>query len=278
MLCFDGEIRLFSLSWKHMIRPQKPPQQAEPPPVVGEPSLIVACLGSSSTAGKGQAFNWIMELQRRLGERRVTFRNFGVGGDLAYNALQRLSNVVASHPKKIVVFIGGNDVLALVSTKVRTFFRISKRLPRDSSAEWFGENLRAIVLRLKAETSAAIALCSLPPIGEDPVSANPFQSELNRRIEEFSDIIRGIARQEGTDYIAIYETIVAEIMKSPRRRAFTGFNFLPFYRDAVRTLVLRKSPDEVARINGWRFHTDGVHLNSRSGLIVADLVQKFIEK
>src|SRR2546430_6771716 len=37
----------------------------------------------------GQAFNWIMELQRRLGERRVTFRNFGVGGDLAYNALQR---------------------------------------------------------------------------------------------------------------------------------------------------------------------------------------------
>ena len=261
-----------------MIWPQKPPHQAEPPPAEGEPSLIVACLGSSSTAGKGQAFNWIMELQRRLGERRVTFRNFGVGGDLAYNALQRLSDVVASHPKKTVVFIGGNDVLALVSTKARTFFRISKRLPRDSSAEWFRENLRAIVLRLKAETSAAIALCSLPPIGEDPVSANPFQSELNRRIEEFSDIIRGMARQEGTDYIAIYETIVAEIMKSPQRRAFTGFSFLPFYRDAVRTLVLRMSPDEVARINGWRFHTDGIHLNSRSGLIVADLVQKFIEK
>lgn len=219
-----------------------------------------------------------MELQRRLGERRGTFRNFGVGGDLAYNALQRVSHVAASHPNKIVVLIGGNDVLALVSTKVRTFFGISKRLPRDPSAEWFRENLRAIVLRLKAETSASVALCSLPPIGEDPVSANPFQSELNRRIEEFSDIIRDIAQQEGTDYIAIYETILSQIMKSPQRRAFTGFSFLPFYRDAVRTLVLRKSPDEVARINGWRFHTDGVHLNSRSGLIVADLVQKFIEK
>ena len=260
-----------------MIRPQKPQHQTELPPTVGEPSLIVACLGSSSTAGKGQAFNWIMELQRRLGERRVTFRNFGVGGDLAYNALQRLSDVVASHPNKIVVFIGGNDVLALVSTKARRFFRISKRLPRDPSAEWFRENLRAIVLRLKAETSATIALCSLPPIGEDPVSASPFQSELNRRMDEFSDIIRGIARQEGTDYIAIYETIVAQIMKSPGR-AFTGFSFLPFYRDAVRTLVLRQSPDEVARINGWGFHTDGVHLNRRSGLMVADLVQKFIEK
>ena len=261
-----------------MIRPRKPPHQAEPPAAVEKPCSIVACLGSSTTAGKGQAFNWIKELQRRLGERRVTFRNFGVGGDLAYNALQRLSDVIASHPKKIVVFIGGNDVLTLVSTKARTFFRIAKRLPRDPSPEWFGENLRTIVLRLKAETSASIALCSLPPIGEDPGSANPFQSELNRRIDEFSEIIRGIARQEGTDYIAIYETILAQIMKSPQRHAFTGFSFLPFYRDAVRTVVLRKSPDEVARINGWGFHTDGVHLNSRSGLIVADLVQKFIEK
>jgi hypothetical protein len=31
-------------------------------------------------------------------------------------------------------------------------------------------------------------------------------------------------------------------------------------------------------LNGWRFHTDGVHLNSRGGMIVADLVQEFIDK
>src|ERR1044072_3441014 len=112
-----------------MIRPQERPHQPEPPPAMGEPSFIVACLGSSRTAGKGQAFNWIMELQWRLKKRRGTFRNFGVGGDLAYNALQRLSKVIASRPKKIVVFIGGNDVVALVSTKVGTLFRIWKRLP-----------------------------------------------------------------------------------------------------------------------------------------------------
>jgi hypothetical protein len=41
--------------------------------------------------------------------------------------------------------------------------------------------------------------------------------------------------------------------------------------------VLRKRPDEVARINGWVPYS-GLHLNSRSGLIVADSVQKFIEK
>ena len=59
---------------------------------------------------------------------------------------------------------------------------------------------------------------------------------------------------------------------------FSEFRFLPFYRDAFRTQVLRKSPDEVARMNGWVFHTEGVHLNSRGGLIIAQLVVTFLEK
>ena len=256
---------------------QMSPHAIESLSATGEQATIVACLGSSSTAGKGQAFNWINELQRRLGQRRFIFLNFGVGGDLAYNALQRLSDVVASSPKKIVILIGGNDVLALVSTNARRFFRFSKRLPRDPSPEWFRKNLQAIASRAQAETSADIALCSLPPIGEDPMSTNPFQSELNRCIEEFSAITRAITQEVGIDYIGLHEAMLAQIMKSPGR-AFTEFSFLSFYRDAFRTLVLRKSPDEVARINGWRFHTDGVHLNSRGGLIVAGLVQEFIER
>jgi lysophospholipase L1-like esterase len=43
-------------------------------------------------------------------------------------------------------------------------------------------------------------------------------------------------------------------------------------------LVLGKTPDEVARLNCWRFHTDGVHLNSRGGIVLADLVQQFIDE
>ena len=238
---------------------------------------IVACLGSSSTAGKGQAFNWIHDLEQRLVPAGFVFRNFGVGGDLAYNALQRLSEVIACRPSKVVILIGGNDVLALVSAKVRNFFRHSKRLPRDPSPEWFTENLRAIVRRLHTATTAAVALCSLPPMGEDPTAAIPFQAELNRRFEQFSVLIHETAHQEGTAYVPVYEAIASEIRKSPGR-AFADFQFLPFYRDAFRTLVLRKSVDDVARLNGWKFHTDGVHLNSRSGLIVAELVRQFVER
>jgi lysophospholipase L1-like esterase len=260
-----------------MIRPDLLSDHVSPTPPDKTEAIIVACLGSSSTAGKGQAFNWIGELERRPRNKRVCFHNFGVGGDLAYNALQRLPDVLACCPEKVVVLVGGNDVLALVSRKIRRFFRISKDLPTEPSPEWFRESLRSIARRVKAETSAAVALCSLPPIGEDPLSADPFQSELNRRIEEYNAIIREIAREESADYIAVHESIAAKIMESPGC-AFTCFRFPSFYRDAFRILVLHKSPDEVAQMNGWRFHTDGVHLNSRSGMIVADLVQEFIDR
>lgn len=238
---------------------------------------IVACLGSSSTAGKGQAFDWIGELERRPCNRHYRFRNFGVGGDLAYNALQRLPDVLACHPQKVVVWVGGNDVLALVSKKVRRFFQFSKHLPSDPSPEWFRENLRRIVRRLKAETSADVALCSLSPIGEDPTPTNPFQCEINRRVAEFSGSVRLVAQEENVGYLAVHEAMLSQIMAEPGR-AFTRFQFFPFYRDAFRALALRKSPDEIAQMNGWRFHTDGVHLNSRGAMIVADLVQEFIDK
>lgn len=237
---------------------------------------IVACVGSSSTAGKGQAFDWINELSRRPGNEYLEFRNFGVGGDLAYNALQRLPEIVACRPSKIVVWIGGNDVLALVSRKARRFFTWSKRLPRKPSPAWFHENLVEITRRLKSETTADIGLCSLCPIGEDLASSDPFQHELNRQIKSYSTLVATVADQEHCRYIPLYEAL-AEAIRTTPGRAFTAFKFLPFYRDAFRVLVLRQSPDDVARSNGWRFHTDGVHLNSRAGCIVADRIQDFID-
>lgn len=103
-----------------------------------------------------------------------------------------------------------------------------------------------------------------------------FQSALNRGIEEYSETIRDVALKEGVGYIPLHEAMLAQIQASPGH-AFTSFQFLPFYRDAFRVLVLRRTPDEVAQLNGWRFHSDGVHLNSRGGMIAADLIQQFID-
>lgn len=240
-------------------------------------TTVVACLGSSSTAGQGQAFGWIDELARRPRNARFVFKNLGVGGDFAYEALQRVPSVVAMDPDRIFVLIGANDVLAMVFPNVqRLLGGFMKRHRQEPSFEWFEENLAAIVARLRAETRARIALSSLGPIGEAPESADPNQRRLNELVAKFSETIKHAAALHGTDYIPFYERLSAEIAASPGK-ALTRFRFLPIYSDTYRYFVLRRTSDEIGAANGWKFHVDGVHLNRRGGMILAGLVQEFLD-
>jgi lysophospholipase L1-like esterase len=238
---------------------------------------VVACLGSSSTAAKGP-YDWIRDLERRPENAAIRFFRFAAGGDLAYNGVQRLPQVIGCHPDFVVILLGGNDVMASMREKsayYRIVLKLTKRLPREPSSEWFRENVETIIFRLKSETSARIALCSLPPWGEDLGSAHPFQAELNRRFVEYNGILRDIATTKSVSYLPFYERMVELILASPGR-AFTKFSILPFYLDTCRQYVLGKSNDEIAEMNGWKLHRDGIHLNSRSGKILADIVQEFI--
>jgi len=240
------------------------------------PPEVVACLGSSTVASKG-TFKWIDELQTRPQNRRFRFVNLGVGGDLAYNALQRLPSVVACRPDRVVILIGGNDVLAAVFQKLRRIYRRRKHLPVEPSAEWFRENVLAIVRRLKADTSARIALASLPQIGEDPNPTGGVQRELNARIAQYRRIIQEIAGEEKVSYIPLYERLHEQILASPGQ-AFIRFRILSFFRDYLfRRFLLRLDIDQIAQLNGWKFHIDGVHLNTRGGMILAEVVQEFLD-
>lgn len=239
--------------------------------------MIVACLGSSSTAGQGQAFGWIDELGQRPQNQRFHFQNLGVGGDFAYNALQRVPSVAACRPDIVVVLVGANDALAIVFQNARRVLGgWMKHLPKAPSVEWFQENLESIVRRLQQETSARIGLSSLGLIGEDLNSANPVQHELNMRIAELSGIIKEAAITHRVAYIPFYEKFHEQLLASPGK-AFTDFRFLPIYRDTLRFYVLRRTSDEISRANGWQFHVDGIHLNRRGGMILANSVQEFLD-
>ncbi len=237
-------------------------------------TTVVACLGASATAAIG-SYDWIRDLAQRSDLASFRFFRFAEGGDLAYNGLERLPAIINCYPDYVIILLGENDVLALISKKHAQFVRLTKHLPRNPSPQWYRETMQAMVRRLKSETKAAIALCSLIPIGEDPGEAFPFQAEANRRIEEYSTILKDIAREEAVSYLPLYERMHELILASPGR-AFTSFDFLPFYRDVFRQFVLHQSHDEIGQRNGWRLHRDGLHLNSRSGTILADLVQEFL--
>lgn len=238
---------------------------------------VVVCMGSSTVAGKG-IFNLFKELEKRPQNNHYKFINMGVGGDLAYNGLQRLPKVIAESPKRVIILIGGNDILATVFPNVKKYFTLWKKLPQEPSKEWFHENVLKTVKTLKEKTSAKIAVCSLAEVGEDPNSKNPSQRQMNILCKEYAEIIRKICKEEQVSYIPLYENLHEQILHSPGK-SFTRFSFLAFYRDYIfKEFILRKSFDQIAQENGWKFHIDGVHLNTRGGQILTDAIQQFLDK
>lgn len=237
----------------------------------------VACLGSSTTAAKG-TYKWIDELAKRPQNSRFRFVNFGVGGDLSINLVRRLDPVLRIAPGRVIVLIGSNDILASVFPNFRRFTRAWKRLTQEPSPAHFKENLELITHRLQQETCATIALSSLAPIGEALRSNDAVQSRLNELVAAYNGIIGDVSRSSGTYYIAFYECFRDQLDRSAIAKPFTRFSFAAFYRDyLLREIILRRSFDEISRRNGWEFHIDGVHLNTRGGRILTACIQQFLD-
>lgn len=237
----------------------------------------IACLGSSTTASRG-TYKWIEELAKRPQNSRFRFTNFGVGGDLSFNTVGVLDRVIAVRPQRVIILIGANDVMASVFPNFRRFVRVVKRVSEEPSPARFEENLDFIVHRLQRQADAKIGLSSLSPLGEDPKSERPVQARLNDLIATYNSVIRDVASTRRTDYIPFAEFFEDQLLRTDTAKPFTHFSFASFYRDYLfREMVLRQSFDRIARINGWQFHVDGIHLNTEGGRILTEAVQQFLD-
>jgi lysophospholipase L1-like esterase len=241
------------------------------------PVETISCLGSSTTASRG-TYKWIDELVKRPQNSRFRFVNFGVGGDLSFNTVGVLDRVIALRPKRAIVLIGTNDIMASVFPNFRRFVRVSKRLSEEPSPARFEENLNFIVHKLQRGVNARIGLSSLAPLGEDPNSRHPVQARLNELIATYNGIIRNVASTRQVDYIPFWESFEDQLVHAGTAKPFTHFSFASFYRDYLfREMILRQSFDQISRVNGWQFHIDGIHLNSKGGRILVEVVQQFLD-
>lgn len=233
----------------------------------------IVCAGDSITHGRLSA-DYVGLLHRKFRAKGYRFVNAGLNGDMAYNVLQRIDDIIFCRPALVTILVGSNDAYASLNPRNADEARKKNELPEFPSADAFRRHLSALCLKLREATAAPLALLSLPPLGEDP------QHEAYQRAQEYSRIIKDVARQTGIAYLTVNEQM--DELLQPHREAPK----LPFDRmtDArylgvkIRRFVLGQSLAAISRRHGYRLLTDGVHLNPAGAAVVAEAIEAFIHK
>ncbi|MHA1936233.1 MAG: SGNH/GDSL hydrolase family protein [Candidatus Thorarchaeota archaeon] len=216
-------------------------------------------------------FNFVDLVSEKLSNDYYEFVNAGRNGELAWNVVQRLDDIINCEPDIVTIMIGTNDAKgALTEAEMKGYVRRMK-LPRRPSHDWFRENLLVLVNRLKNETQARIALLSIPPLGEVPDHAAFAQStRYSRTVEE-------VARETNVTYLPLHEKMVdylsnnASIPNSSFEKAT-----ISIVKATYKRYLLRRSWNRIAKEDGFQLLVDHIHLNREGAMITAELVKGFI--
>jgi acyl-CoA thioesterase I len=227
-------------------------------------TTLVVCAGDSLTAGRISA-DWVGLLAERLGPQGYEFVDAGVNGNLAWNLLQRLDEVIACDPDVVTLLIGSNDILATLSPVHEARFRRHQRLPERPTLEWYCENIERILDRLGAETRARLVVLELPLFGED------LGSEQNRRVVRYNIALHERCERRGVPCLPLHRRL-AELLPAGHRAPPGAGSTGPMVAAAARRLLLRQDWDTISAEQGLRLLTDHVHLNGTAATVVADLL------
>lgn len=231
---------------------------------------IVACVGASTVQGQ-MSFNFVEYLSRKLEPQNFAFINAGINGDLAYNVLQRMPEVIACRPDYVVIAVAGNDIMGSLDARSAERYLKMKRLPCPPSIDWYEENIRKIIEVIRQNGILRIAVVSATILGED------VSSRANRAVESFNAVLEKIARETGVAFLNVYAKQV-EYLEAHRN----GIG--PEYKGQVGPMLkafllhglFGCSLDKISRKNGFLLNTDYIHQNSISGMMIAEEIERYV--
>lgn len=225
-------------------------------------------IGDSITHGN-MSVNFINIIASELGEEKFDFINGGLNASLTYNVIQRLEDIIACKPDYVTILIGTNDAHRSMKLYKHSITNRQLNLPKEPNKEWFIENLREIIVKLKEKTSAKIAICSIPPIGENTNHDAFYQSI------DFSKTIKTIAEELKINYLPVNEQMLEYLELNPSKPKHPVEHKL-YGIVAVKHYILGKSLDKISKDYGFTLLVDHLHLNSKGAKIIADLILEFL--
>ena len=253
-------------------RPTTFPRKAEVPHAKAIGKITITCTGDSITHGN-VSVNYVDMLQRWFGE-DFYFYNAGVNSDLSYTLLQRLDDIIATQPQFITVLIGTNDVNATVSPEsLKRYRKFRKITPAQApNFESYKQNLAQIVDRLTSETTAKIALLSLPIMGE------ALDNEANQKADKYSEFIKQLAHQKHLTYLPLRERMKDFLRQHPKTLKYQ-------YKDTIKLLytaiikheVLGQDWDTICKAHGMDLTQDNLHFNTRGAAMITSLIEKWLK-
>lgn len=232
--------------------------------------LRIACLGDSLTEGS-VSYDWVSKLSKEMAT-QAEFWNFGVNGELAYNAAQRIDAVIACKPDMVFILLGTNDAIAATSEANTRRAVQEKGVPQRPDKTYFVEQLGGIIKRLKETLESKIILITLPPFGDDLAHAS------NDLVTAYNQEIHQLARAFGCSLL----DLAAPMLRFLREHA--GTKPVPFRTDRrIMVLTLARLPavvedwNAIAAKNGLLMTSDTIHLNTTSGTMLVDLVKNYLQ-
>jgi len=234
-----------------------------------KPRIVFA--GDSLTCGNMSA-DFTSIVAQKLGN-GYEYINAGINADLAYNLLQRLDEIIACQPDFVTILIGTNDANATFGKHNQQVYMKLKKLPHPPSLFWYEENLQKIIEKLQNETTAKIALISMPLIGES------LEHPICEHLKNFVQVAKKVAERTAIEYLPFYETHLAYLQETAQkvRKKYKEKHKL-IESAMLQHYIFGKSWDEVSKNHGFQTLTDFIHLNSWGANTIANLIENWVRK
>lgn len=220
---------------------------------------IVAAGGDSLThATLSSDYIGIMRNKPELN--RFDIVNAGQNGETAEGLLKRLDkDILSCDPDIVTILIGTNDAIRTKDITV--------------TLQKYRKILAELITRIKVGSAARIILISIPPLGEN------LQSEKNKEIDQFNAILRSLSEENELYYLPFNEKLTAILATSgTNKKDQFVFSVLTIFKTAFKKIYLRLRYNEISAGNGFHLLNDGVHLNDKSGNILADMLAEQLMK